>query len=128
MDTQITQGVKISVETFYQPEYSNPINAEYMFAYQVTIENVSNNTVKLLRRKWYIYDSNGVVRQVEGEGVVGRQPVLKPGEQHQYLSGCNLRTEMGKMEGYYTMERQSDEQHFTVTIPEFQLIAPPKLN
>ncbi|PSR04817.1 MAG: Co2+/Mg2+ efflux protein ApaG [Bacteroidetes bacterium SW_11_45_7] len=128
MDTQTTQGVKVSVETFYQPEYSNPVNAEYMFAYQVTIENVSSNTVKLLRRQWYIYDSNGVARQVEGEGVVGRQPVLEPGEKHQYVSGCNLRTEMGKMKGYYTMERQNDELRFTVTIPEFHLIAPTKLN
>ncbi len=128
MEAQITEGVKVSVETFYQPEYSNPLKAEYMFAYQISIENVSNQTVQLLRRQWYIYDSNGVRRQVEGEGVVGRQPVLKPGEHHRYISGCNLRTEMGKMKGYYTMMRQSDERQFTVTIPEFYLTAPLKLN
>ena len=76
MITNITEGVKISVETFYQPDYSQPLNAEYMFAYRIIIQNESEFTVKLLRRHWYIFDSNGALREVEGEGVIGQQPVI----------------------------------------------------
>lgn len=78
MVSKISEGVEISVETFYQADYSNPLNSEYMFAYRITIENHNNFTVKLLRRHWFIFDSNGEHREVEGEGVVGVQPVLKP--------------------------------------------------
>lgn len=128
MITNITEGVKISVETFYQPDYSQPMNAEYMFAYRIIIQNESEFTVKLLRRHWYIYDSNGALREVEGEGVIGQQPVIEPQQSHQYVSGCHLKTEMGKMHGTYLMERIIDGKFFYVNIPEFQLIAPFKLN
>ena len=128
MVSKISEGVEISVETFYQADYSNPLNSEYMFAYRITIENHNNFTVKLLRRQWYIFDSNGEHREVEGEGVVGVQPTLIPGEKYQYVSGCNLRTEMGKMYGTYTMERLSDGKTFYVKIPEFRLQAPFKMN
>jgi ApaG protein len=128
MLTKITNGVKISVETFYQPEYSQPLNNEFMFAYRITISNESEYTVKLLRRNWVVFDSNGVVREVEGDGVVGQQPVIEPGESHQYVSGSHLRTEMGKMKGYYTMERLIDGKLFKVEIPEFPLLVPFKLN
>jgi ApaG protein len=128
MVTKITEGVKISVETFYQEEHSQPLNNEFMFAYRITIENCSDNTVKLLRRHWYIFDSCGITREVEGEGVVGLQPVIEPGKSHQYISGSHLKTEIGKMYGTYLMERQIDGRKFKVNIPEFQLIAPFKLN
>ena len=128
MLTKITNGVKISVETFYQPEYSQPLNNEFMFAYRITISNESEYTVKLLRRNWVVFDSNGVVREVEGDGVVGQQPVIQPGESHQYVSGSHLRTEMGKMKGYYTMERLIDGKLFKVEIPEFPLLVPFKMN
>ena len=82
MVTKITDGVKISVETVYQPEYSNPANNHFMFAYKITIENLTDYTVQLMRRHWYIFDSNGTHREVEGEGVVGQQPVIDPGESH----------------------------------------------
>ena len=128
MITHITEGVKISVETFYQPDYSQPMNAEYMFAYRIIIQNESEFTVKLLRRHWYIFDSNGALREVEGEGVIGQQPVIEPQQSHQYVSGCHLKTEMGKMHGTYLMERIIDGKFFYVNIPEFQLVAPFKLN
>ena len=106
-----------------------PIRLHYfVFTYKIIIENHSDNTVKLLRRRWNIYDSNGVVREVEGEGVVGQQPVLEPGEIHEYVSGCNLRTNLGKMAGTYLMERVFDGRHFQVVIPEFTLIVPYRLN
>jgi ApaG protein len=128
MDTKTTEGVKVTVTTNYLPDYSSPVQQHYVFAYKISIENNSEFTVKLLRRHWYIHDSTGVVREVEGEGVVGQQPVLEPGETHEYVSGCNLKTGMGKMRGTYLMERMVDGKKFDVTIPEFNLIVPYKLN
>lgn len=128
MVNKITDGVKISVETIYQPEYSNPANEHFMFAYRVNIENLTENSVQLLNRHWNIFDSNGTKREVEGEGVVGQQPVIEPGDTHEYVSGCNLKTDMGSMKGSYEMERVVDGVKFRVNIPEFYLIAPYKLN
>lgn len=128
MVTKITDGVKISVETIYQPEYSNPANEHFMFAYRINIENLTEYSVQLLNRYWLIFDSNGTTREVEGEGVVGLQPVIEPGDHHEYVSGCNLKTDMGSMKGFYEMIRIVDGQKFKVNIPEFQLIAPYKLN
>lgn len=128
MVTKITEGVKVSVETIYQPEYSNPVNDYFMFAYRIKIENMGEYTVQLMSRKWIIFDSNGTTREVEGEGVVGQQPVIEPGENHEYVSGCNLKTDIGTMKGSYEMIRVVDGQKFQVKIPEFQLITPYKLN
>jgi len=124
----ISEGVRVSVETFYQPDYSNPLQSEFMFAYRITIENHNPFPVKLHRRRWYIFDSNGTTREVEGEGVVGVQPTLNPGESYQYVSGCNLRTEMGKMSGTYQMENLSTSRIFEVNIPAFEMFAPFKGN
>ncbi|MEO8769286.1 MAG: Co2+/Mg2+ efflux protein ApaG [Ferruginibacter sp.] len=128
MNSKISGGVKIIVETFYQSEYSNPINSEFMFAYKITIENNNEFSVKLLRRHWHIYDSNGSFREVEGEGVVGIQPVIAPGTSYQYISGCNLRSEIGKMQGTYLLENQNNKKTFKVTIPSFEMLAPFKMN
>lgn len=126
--TEITEGVKVSVTTAFQEDYSNPMQAHYVFTYKIRIDNFSEYTVQLLRRHWFIVDTNSTVREVEGQGVVGLQPVLEPGESHEYVSGCNLKTEIGKMSGTYTMERIIDGKLFEVIIPEFVLMAPYKLN
>lgn len=128
MHTLTTQGIKVSVEATYQPAYSRPLEMKYIFSYHIVIENLSNETVQLLRRHWHIFDSNGIIREVEGEGVIGKQPVLAPGEVHQYASWSPLMTELGKMSGTYLFVRQSDNEQFKVKIPEFQLLAPFKLN
>ncbi|WP_019947115.1 Co2+/Mg2+ efflux protein ApaG [Hymenobacter aerophilus] len=128
MNTTTTQGVTVSVTTNYLPDYSSPGQEHYVFAYKIDIRNNSEYTVKLLRRHWFISDANGVVREVEGEGVVGQQPVLEPGESHQYVSGCNLKSGVGKMRGTYQMERVMDGHEFDVEIPEFTLIVPYRLN
>lgn len=128
MTTQTTSGVKISVESTYQSEYSNPENEHFMFAYRITIENLSEYTVQLVRRHWNIYDSIGLNKQVDGDGVVGEQPILAPGEMHQYVSGCNLKSDMGFMEGYYEMIREMDNSIFHVHIPRFNLITNYRLN
>ena len=128
MVSMISEGVEVSVETFYQQDYSNPMQSEYMFAYRIAIENHNSFPVKLHRRHWYIFDSTGSTREVEGEGVVGVQPVLSPGEKYQYVSGCNLRTEMGRMHGTYQMENLNSKQMFQVDIPAFEMIVPMKNN
>lgn len=128
MVQQITEGVNIVVETFYQEGQSSPLNAEYLFAYRITIENLTGYTVKLLSRHWHIIDSNGTHREVAGDGVVGQQPVISPGGNYQYTSAANLRSDMGKMYGTYLMENLFNKKKITVQIPEFQLIAPAKLN
>ncbi|MFN3851724.1 MAG: Co2+/Mg2+ efflux protein ApaG [Spirosomataceae bacterium] len=128
MVTAITKGLKVSVQTEFQPEYSSPIHAHYVFTYRIKIENHSEYTVQLMRRHWLIFDTIGTVREVEGEGVVGLQPVLEPGEVHEYVSGCNLKSTIGKMVGTYTMERVMDGKDFKVDIPEFTMMVPYLMN
>ncbi|MBX2843126.1 MAG: Co2+/Mg2+ efflux protein ApaG [Flammeovirgaceae bacterium] len=128
MVTKITEGIKVTVETEYQPEYSSPKQYHYVFTYKIRIENSSDFTIQLKRRKWHVIDADGSKKLVEGEGVVGQQPVIEPGEMHQYVSGCNLKSGVGKMKGTYAMERMIDGKSFEVTIPEFNLIVPFKLN
>ena len=128
MVSKISAGITVSIETYYQPEYSHPVNSEFMFAYRITIENSNHFPVKLLYRHWHIYDSNGSIREVEGEGVVGVQPLINPGQSHAYISGCNLRSEIGKMSGTYLMENINNKKSFDVIIPAFDMCAPFKLN
>jgi ApaG protein len=128
MISKISEGVTVSVETFYQPEYSNPSNNEFMFAYRITIENSNNFPVQLLRRHWYIFDATGSRREVEGDGVIGVQPQINSGTKYQYISGCNLKTEMGKMYGTYLMENVNTKHQFEVMIPAFEMTVPFKMN
>lgn len=128
MVTAITEGIKVTVETEFQPEYSSPRQFHFVFTYKITIENKSENTIQLKRRHWFIHDAGNLTREVEGEGVVGRQPVLESGQMHQYVSGCNLKSGIGKMAGSYIMERVVDGRVFNVTIPEFLMIVPFRLN
>lgn len=128
MTKALTEGVEISVETKFLPEHSDHMDRFYFFLYTITIENKNEFTVQLERRHWHIFDSNGEKREVEGEGVVGEKPTLEPGEKYTYSSGCNLMTELGTMKGTYTMIRVMDNKKFKVTIPEFQLVAPQKMN
>ena len=128
MTFQISQGIKINVETFFQPDQSSPMYGEYLFAYRITIENNNAFAVRLLNRHWHIFDSNGTTQEVQGEGVVGAQPYIEPGASYQYVSGCSLNSEMGRMHGEYIMENQNTKDAFVVQIPSFDLITPSKLN
>ncbi|MCZ8355596.1 MAG: Co2+/Mg2+ efflux protein ApaG [Cyclobacteriaceae bacterium] len=128
MVTEITKGIKVTVETEYQPAYSSPSQYHYVFTYRITIENQSEFTIQLLRRKWNVFDAGYTPREVEGEGVVGQQPVIEPGQNHQYVSGCNLKSGIGKMVGTYLMERIVDGTKIEVKIPEFIMVAPVRLN
>lgn len=123
MVTAITEGIKVSVQVTYQADYSSPHQQHFVFVYKILIENHSSSTVQLLSRRWEIFDAGESKKIVEGEGVVGQQPVMESGRSHQYVSGCNLRSGLGKMKGSYYMERIHDGKILEVTIPEFQLIA-----
>lgn len=123
MVTAITEGIHVSIESIYQAEFSSPHQQHYVFTYKANIENHSKATVQLIRRKWEIFDAGQSFKLVEGDGVVGQQPVLEPGHSHQYVSGCNLKSGLGKMRGSYFMERLKDGKILEVIIPEFQLIA-----
>jgi len=128
METLITNGIKVSAEPFYQESYSKPLEMKFVFAYRITIENLGTETAQLLRRHWFIVDAAGTIREVEGEGVVGQQPVLEPGNKHQYVSWCPIPTEIGKMSGTFLFQKMSDGSNFEVQIPEFHLLAPFKVN
>lgn len=123
MVSAITKGIQVSVETTYQPDFSNPQQHHYVFTYKVRIDNKSSHTVQLLRRRWEIFDAAESRKIVEGEGVVGQQPILEPGESHTYVSGCNLKSGIGKMRGSFTLEKLRNGELLEVEIPEFQLIA-----
>lgn len=123
MYTTTTRAIRVSVEPFYHDEQSKPAENRWVFGYRVTIANEGGETVQLLRRHWRIIDAHGVIREVRGDGVVGEQPRLAPGEQFQYTSGAPLPTPNGIMVGSYGMV---DEQgrSFEVGIPAFSLDAP----
>ena len=106
MDTKITRDIRVSVETNYQMNYSNPLENKYIFSYSVTIENRGNETVRLLRRHWNIIDATAIHRVVNGDGVVGQQPILEPGNTWQYSSWCHLLSDVGRMWGTYFFGRQ----------------------
>ena len=116
-------NIKVDVETRYIEDQSNPEQNYYVFAYTITIQNQGRQDAKLLTRHWVITDSNQKVQEVRGDGVVGEQPLLRPGEQFVYTSGTMLETEMGTMKGSYQMLAE-DGSHFDATIDEFVLSTP----
>lgn len=118
-----TDGIKVTVETTYQADFSNPQQHHYVFTYKVNIENQSSTTIKLIKRYWEVYDAGDIPKVIQGEGVVGRKPIIEPGEKHEYVSGCNLKSGLGKMKGLYLMEVLKTGKLIEVKIPEFQLIA-----
>lgn len=124
----ITEGIKISVETLFEKDYSRPKLNEYIFSYSIRIENTNPFEVQLLRRKWVIVDANAARREIEGIGIVGLQPYIAPGSDYSYSSTCDLTTEIGIMQGVYFMRNVEDDTHFKVSVPKFKLIAPYKMN
>ena len=128
METLITSGIEVQVETIFQPEHSVLLKNEFFFSYHITLFNHNTFTAQLLRRKWKITDSCFGSYFVEGDGVIGRQPVLYSSDSFQYVSGCSLFSPIGKMEGIYIFKNKNTQQEFEVKIPSFKLIAPAILN
>ena len=124
MVEQITQGVKISVKTKYNGTRYRNNRLYYVFAYFITIENYSSKTIELTHRFWEIFDSLNKTEFVEGEGVIGQTPVLKPNDTYSYSSGCFLESNVGAMKGFYTMKDIKTFEQFKVAIPTFQLATP----
>src|SRR5688572_25079243 len=119
----ITRGVRIHVHSQYAPERSDPSQNQWFFLYTITITNDGSDTVQLLTRHWVITDGEGRIEEVRGPGVVGRQPILKPGESFEYTSGCPLQTPFGVMEGTYQMVSEGGER-FDAKIAPFTLSEP----
>ena len=128
MVTQITRGIKVSIKTSFEGTYYKESKLHYAFEYIVKIENQSKELVQLNSRHWNILDSLNDDETVDGEGVIGKKPVLKPGEVHSYSSGCLLASPYGAMYGFYRMINLNSTKKFNVVIPAFKLSAPFALN
>jgi ApaG protein len=118
-----TDGITVRVAPNFLPEQSQPAQARWFWSYHIRIENHGDEPVQLLTRHWKITDGRGMVNHVDGDGVVGEQPLLNPGESHDYVSGCPLSTPSGVMEGQYRFIRE-DGGTFLADIPRFKLVAP----
>jgi ApaG protein len=128
MIQQVTKGIRISVKTHFEGTRFQNQRLYYTFSYHITIENKSNETVQLISRHWNIFDSLKSKEIVEGDGVIGKKPVLVPQQKYTYYSHCFLTSPIGAMQGYYNMINFSNAKTFKVKIPTFQLIVPSSLN
>jgi ApaG protein len=123
MYSQTTHQVEVKVDSKFLPEHSSDDDQSYTWVYEISITNFSDKVIQLLNRHWIITDLNGHVDEVKGPGVVGLQPVIKPGETFSYSSFCVLHTQSGSMQGTYEMQ-DLDRSKFQVNIPEFLLLQP----
>ena len=128
MSVEITNGIKVSVESTFSERFSSIIDNKYIFQYTISITNKSNFSMQLLEREWFIYDSLDFPRVVRGEGVIGEQPVIEPGDTFSYSSSCDLQSALGRMEGNYVFQNLNTSEILKVKIPTFQLLYPNLLN
>ena len=128
MTQQVTKGIKISVETYFEGMFYKNYKMRYAFGYKITIENQSNDSVQLKSRFWEIKDALNETETVSGKGVIGKQPVLQSGESYTYQSGCLLTGPFGAMKGHYNMVNFTTDKKFKVNIPSFKLSATYALN
>jgi ApaG protein len=122
--TTVTRGVRVTIRPFYLADQSEPSDGRYVWAYKVQIENLGRATVQLLKRSWIITDGMGREMRVHGEGVVGEQPILEPGESFDYTSGTPLPTPSGFMRGTYHMVVVETGEEFDAAVPAFSLDSP----
>lgn len=127
MSTAVTEGIRVDVHPAFRPDRSDPALGRFLFTYTVTIRNEGSVPAQLVSRRWIITDANGEREEVIGDGVVGQQPRLSPGEEFQYTSFCILRTPHGSMHGTYRMVR-GDGEGFEARIAKFALVVPGNLN
>jgi len=128
MVQQVTKGIKISITTNFEGNRYQNSKVYYAFSYSITIENQSSDTVQLLSRRWNIFDSLNDPEVVEGEGVIGKKPILKPKQSYTYSSHCFLTSPIGAMNGHYNMINFTTSKKFKVGIPTFQLMLPSTFN
>ncbi len=127
MSSAVTQGIRVTVRSDYRPERSHPAGGRYLFAYTVRIANEGDQPARLVSRHWLILNARGEREEVIGDGVVGRQPHLEPGEQFEYTSFCVLGTPLGSMQGSYRMVRDEGDG-FEAEIAPFSLAVPGSLS
>ncbi len=127
-ENAITEGVLVRVRTTFRDDISQVNESNFFFNYHIEIENHNSYGVQLLHRDWFIRDSLSSMVHVGGEGVVGQQPILGPGDCYQYTSGCELNSEIGSMYGFYTFVNVDTQEEFRVEIPNFQMVFPGRLN
>ncbi len=125
--TTLEGSIRVEVQTLYLPHQSNPAKNHYVFSYTISIHNAGTVSARLLTRHWLITDADGRKQEVHGDGVVGVQPEIQPGQKHIYSSGAVIETPVGTMEGRYGMVNQSGD-HFDAQIPIFRLAVPGVLN
>jgi ApaG protein len=128
MAREVTHGIAVEAEVFFRDDHSQPLSDQFLWAYRITIHNGSDSQVKLLSRFWEIRESLAAPRTVAGDGVIGEQPELMPGETHSYISGCQLSSPFGTMAGFYLFEDLATGVRFQVSIPLFRLQLPYLLN
>lgn len=128
METLTTKGVVIEVNSMYRQTYCEGQDCQNIFSYQIHIINKNEFPIQVISRYWRITDSFGYVVEVNGEGIVGEQPIILPNSYYEYTSGCNLNAEMGTMEGKYICQNIINDEFFEVAIPKFLLCMPVKLN
>ena len=120
-------NLNVGVKTEFLAEQSDPSRNRYVFAYKITITNSGIQSAQLMSRKWIITDGDGKIQEVTGTGIVGQQPIIEPGQQHQYTSGTVLETKVGSMSGFYSMVA-ADGHEFSAVIPSFTLSYPNALH
>ena len=128
MTQQVTQGIKVSVRTSFEGTFYKNYKMQYAFGYTITIENKSKDVVQLLSRHWIISDALNNEEVIQGDGVIGKKPVILPGEKHEYTSGCLLLSPFGAMKGHYNMVNFTSTRKFRVQIPSFKLSQPSAMN
>lgn len=128
MTKDLTKDVEVIVKPRFEESLSEPRNNKYLFSYQVLIENNGLSAIQLLSRQWFIFDSSGQYKEVQGEGVVGEQPIIEAGSSHHYQSFCQLTTDMGMMWGSFWVKSSVTDHPIEIKIPEFHLIMPCRLN
>jgi len=128
MNTKVTRGIRVSVKTSFEGTFFKNYKMHFAFGYTITIENQSTDSVQLTSRHWDIYDALNEMEVLDGEGVIGKKPVIRPGESHTYSSGCLLASPIGAMKGFYNMVNLSSSEKFQVFVPNFRLNAPFALN
>ncbi|HHB78954.1 MAG TPA: Co2+/Mg2+ efflux protein ApaG [Saprospiraceae bacterium] len=127
MPILVTKGVEIKVVTSFSVRDSDIMGEQFVFRYTVRITNRNSFAIKLLKRRWQIFDSLGMMNIVHGDGVIGQNPIIEPGASYEYSSWSRIKSEIGEMQGAYLMEKDSGDT-FWVDIPIFELIYPGKLN
>ena len=128
MISKVTQGVKIGVTTRYEKGFSSDTQREYLFSYSIFIENFNDFPIQLLKRHWKITDAVGMIRVIDGPGVIGKQPIIASFENYNYQSACDFNTPLGTMEGNYLFRNLDSGKLFKVEIPKFVMVTEQKLN